>query len=103
MANTYTQISIHLIFAVRNRESIIKPTFRDSLYKYIYGILHNQKQKLLAINGMTDHIHIFFGMNPDTHLSDLVRDIKRDSSKFINENKLCKFKFYWQEGYGGFS
>ena len=103
MANTYTQIYIHLVFAVQSRDALIRPYFKEILHKYISGILKNQKQKLLAINSMPDHIYIFFGMNPDIRLSYLVRDIKKDSSTYINEKKLSKYRFNWQEGYGAFS
>lgn len=103
MPNTYTQIYIQLVFAVKHRQALIQQQFRDELYKYITGIFKNKNQKMLAINGMTDHIHIFFGMTPDIRLSDLVRDVKSDSSLFVNEKKLSKFKFHWQERYGAFS
>ena len=103
MPNTYTQIYIQLVFAVKHRQALIQPQFKDELYKYITGIFKNQNQKMLAVNGMPDHIHIFFGMTPDIKLSNLVRDVKSDSSLFINEKKLSKFKFHWQEGYGAFS
>ena len=103
MANTYTQIYIHAVFAVRERESLIKPEWKEELFKYIAGILNNQKTKLIAIGGVEDHIHILFGMNPMIALSDLVRDIKASSSKFINEGKFVRGKFYWQEGFGAFS
>jgi REP element-mobilizing transposase RayT len=103
LANTYTQISIQVVFAVKHRNALIKPSFKEDLQKYIAGILKNQNQKLLAINSMPDHIHIFFGMSPETKLSYLIRDIKSDSSTFVNENKLSKYKFHWQEGYGAFS
>ncbi|MBW8051717.1 MAG: IS200/IS605 family transposase [Cytophagales bacterium] len=103
MANTYTQISIQLVFAVKYRQALITPDFKVTLHKYISGILRNQDQKLLAINGMPDHIHIFFGMRADSNLSDLVRDIKSDSSTFVNEKKLSKHKFRWQDGFGAFS
>lgn len=103
MANTYTQIHIHAIFAVQNRDSLIQNEWKEELYKYISGIITNQKHKLLAINGMPDHIHILFGMRPVQSLSDLMQDIKGSSSKWINEKKLIKSKFSWQEGYGAFS
>ncbi len=103
MANTYSQITIQLIFAVRNREAMIASSFRETLHKYITGIIKNQKQKLLAINSVSDHIHILLGQSPSCCLSDLVREIKSESSRFINENKYSKFKFYWQEGFGSFS
>jgi putative transposase len=102
MANVYYQTSMQLVFAVKYRESLIHDNFRDTLHKYIGGILKNQKHKPLAINSMPDHIHIFFGMHP-CDIPALVRDIKSDSSGFINEKKLSKHKFYWQEGYGLFS
>lgn len=103
MANTYTQLYIHIVIVVKGRENLIAARFRDDLYKYISGITANKKQKLLAIGGMPDHLHIFISMNPDIKLSDLVRDIKANSSKWINENKFVKGKFNWQVGYGAFS
>ncbi len=103
MANTYTQIHIHVVFSVQNRECIIVDLWKDELYKYITGILQNNHHKLLAINGMPDHIHILFGMKPTQSLSDLLQDIKGSSSKWINDKKLVKGRFSWQEGYGAFS
>jgi REP element-mobilizing transposase RayT len=103
MANTYTQLYIHVVIVVKGRENVITPRFRDDLYKYISGIIANKNQKLLAIGGMPDHLHIFMSMNPDVKLSDLVRDIKANSSKWINENRFVMGKFNWQVGYGAFS
>jgi len=103
MANTYTQIHIHAVFTVQNRECLISNSWKDELYKYISGIVQNNKHKLLAINGMPDHIHILFGFRPSQSLSDLVQDIKGNSSKWINEKRYLKGKFFWQEGYGAFS
>src|SRR5215510_14840581 len=103
MANTYSQIYIQTVFAVSNRQSLIKPDFKDELYKYITGIVTNQKQKLIAINGVADHVHILIGLRPAMALADLVREIKSDSSNFINEKKLVRGRFSWQEGYGAFS
>ena len=103
MANTYTQIHIQAVFTVQNRECIITDRWRDELYKYITGILQNNKHKLLAINGMPDHIHILFGLRPSQSLSDLMQDIKGGSSKWINERQFVRGKFSWQEGYGAFS
>lgn len=103
MANTYTQLTVQFVFAVKYRQSLISDNFREFLHKYITGIIQNQNNKLLAINSMPDHIHILVGINPKISISNLVRDIKSDSSKFINENKLSKFQFNWQEGYGAFS
>lgn len=101
--STYTQIYIQIIFAVQGRNSLIRPAWEEQLYKYITGIVQNKEQKMLAINGMPDHIHFLIGMKPSCCLSDLVREIKKSSNKFINENHLSKFKFNWQEGFGGFS
>jgi len=103
MPNTYTQIHIHAIFAVQNRLSLISKPWEQRLYQYITGIIQNHGHKLLAINGMPDHIHVLFGMRPTQSLSDLMRDVKGDSSLWINENKLVAGKFSWQEGYGAFS
>ncbi|MFW5663726.1 MAG: IS200/IS605 family transposase [bacterium] len=102
MANPYHQISMQLIIAVKYREAMIKDSFREDLHKYITGILQKQKHKMLAINSMPDHMHIFFGMHP-CDIPALVRDIKSDSSTFINAKKLSNHRFHWQEGYGLFS
>jgi putative transposase len=103
MANTYSQIYIQIVFAVQNRKALIDYSWEDELYKYITGIVQNKEQKLIAINGMPDHIHILIGMKPTCHLSDLVREIKKSSNIFINERQLSKFSFKWQEGFGAFS
>jgi len=103
MANTYTQIHIQAVFAVSNRLCIINEKWEEELYKYITGIVQNQGHKLLAINGMPNHVHVFFGMRPSQSLSDLMQDIKGDSSKWINQKRLTREKFSWQEGYGAFS
>jgi putative transposase len=103
MANTYTQIHIQAVFSVQNRESIIGKQWKDELYKYITGVMRNNNHKLLAINGMPDHIHILFGMRPSQSLSELLQDIKGNSSKWINDRKFVKGKFSWQEGFGAFS
>lgn len=103
MANTYTQIHIHAVFAVQNRDCIICDTWKDELYKYITGIIKNNQHKPLAINGMPDHVHVLFGMRPSQSLSDLMQDIKGSSSKWINEKKFTKYRFSWQEGFGAFS
>jgi len=103
MANTYTQIHIHLVFAVKYRKAQIQNDWKDRLYKYIIGIVQNNGHKLLIINGMSDHIHILIGFRTTQSLSDLVQDIKQMSSLWVNENKLTKQKFAWQEGYGAFS
>lgn len=103
MANTYTQIYIHVVFAVQARESLIKAEWREDLFKYIAGIFKNHKIKLIAIGGVEDHVHLLFGMSPTIALSDLIREVKANSSKYINENKFVRGKFYWQEGFGAFS
>ncbi|MDR3110428.1 MAG: IS200/IS605 family transposase [Planctomycetaceae bacterium] len=102
MANTYTQIHIHAIFAVQNRQSLIT-SWKEDLYKYITGILQNNGHKMLCIGGMPDHIHIFFGMRPTQSLSELMQTIKSNSSKWINEQNLVMGRFSWQEGYSAFS
>jgi len=103
MANTFSQIYIQTVFAVSERQSLIKQEFKEDLFKYISGIVTNQGQKLISINGMSDHIHILIGLKPSIALADLVRDIKADSSTHVNKNKWVRGKFSWQEGYGAFS
>jgi putative transposase len=103
MANTYTQIHIQVVFTVQNRDCVIQNSWKDELYKYITAIIKNHDHKVLAINGKPDHIHLFIGMRPTQSLSDLMQDVKGDSSKWINQKKFVKGHFSWQEGYGGFS
>jgi REP element-mobilizing transposase RayT len=103
MANTFSQIYLHTIFAVKGRENLISSKWKDELYKYICGIVNNNHQKVYAINGMPDHIHLLLSIKPDCKLSDLMRDIKASSSKWINLKKFVKGKFQWQEGFGAFS
>lgn len=103
MANTYTQLYFHIVFAVKGRRNHIAPNWKDELYKYISGIISNNNQKLFIINGMPNHIHILLGTKPNCNLSDLVRDIKANSSKWINENKFIQGKFEWQLGFGAFT
>ncbi len=103
MANTFTQIHIHAIFTVQNRDCVIKNHWKDELYMYITGIIQNHNHKLLRINGMPDHLHILFGMRPTQTISDLMQHVKGDSSKWINEKKFTNSRFSWQEGYGAFS
>lgn len=103
MANTYTQIHIQIVFAVQNRHCLIRKVWQDELYRYITGIIQKENHKLLAINGMADHLHLLLGMRPTQSLSGLVQDIKSGSSKWINERGFVKGKFSWQEGYGAFS
>jgi len=103
MPNTYTQLYVQFVFAVKYRESLIKKEWKDELYKYITGIVQNNKSKMLAINGMSDHIHIFIGYKPTIAIPDLVKDIKLASGSWIKDNKLTSHRFNWQEGYGAFS
>ena len=103
MANTYTQIHLQLVFAVKYREGLIRKEWKNELYQYITGIIQNNKHKLLIINGMPDHIHILIGFRTHQSIADLLKDIKQSSSLWINERKLAKGRFAWQEGYGAFS
>ena len=103
MANTFSQIYIQTVFAVSNRQSLIKPEFKEDLYKYVSGIVRNQGQKLIAINGVADHVHILIGLKPAMALADLVQEIKADSTNFINKKRWVRGRFSWQEGYGAFS
>jgi putative transposase len=103
MANTYSQLFIHIIFSVKGRQNIIRKEFKDDLYKYITGIIKEKNHKLYRINGMLDHIHIFLSLNPDESVSSLVKEIKRCSSIFINKNNWIAGHFEWQSGYGVFS
>ncbi len=103
MAGTYSQIYIQLVFAVKGRQNLILKSWKDDLYKYITGIIKAKDQKLIIVNGMPDHVHIFVGLKPAMAISDLVRDIKNNSSNYINEQKFTPHKFCWQEGFGAFS
>src|SRR5437870_5711766 len=103
MANTYTQIYIHVVFAVEGRQNLIKPEYNDELQKYISGIVSGQRQKLIAINNMPDHLHMLIGLRPDSALSELVGDVKSGSSNFINRKRWVAGRFSWQEGFGAFS
>jgi len=103
MANTYTQIYIHIVFAVEGRQNLIELKHNDELQKYITGIVSGQRHKLIAINNMPDHLHLLVGLRPDASLSELVRDIKANSSRFINEQRWVIGRFSWQEGFGAFS
>lgn len=103
MANTYTQIHIQFIFAVKYRKGVILASWKDELYKYLTGIVQNNKHKMISINGMPDHIYLLAGIRPSHSISDLMKDLKGSSSKWINEKKFTKERFEWQEGYGAFS
>lgn len=103
MANTYTQLYIHIVFAVKYRASLIDDSWAEKLRKYVIAIIQNNGHKVIAINNMPDHVHMFVGMNPSQSISDLVRLVKGDSSEWINKERLTGSRFQWQEGYGAFS
>ena len=103
MPNTYTQLYIHFVFAVQNRLSLIKDNWQIDLYRYINGVIEKHGHKQFAINGMPDHVHILVSMNPKQASSELMFEVKRSSSIWINDNRLVKGRFSWQEGFGAFS
>jgi REP element-mobilizing transposase RayT len=103
MANTYTQLYIQLIFSVKGREHMIPKQYKDGVYKYMTGVIQGRKHKLLAINGMPDHIHIFIGLHPAQSISDLVEEIKTAATKYIKKQSWMKYDFSWQRGFGAFS
>ncbi len=103
MAGTFSQIYIQVVFAVKGRENLISNRWKDELHSYIAGIIKGKEQKPIIVNGMPDHIHAFIGLKPSMAISDLVRDIKNNSSNFVNGRKFVEGKFSWQVGYGVFS
>jgi putative transposase len=103
MAHTYSQIYVHIIFAVKNWDALIHPDWEEKLFKYITGIVQNKGQKMLAVNGTQNHIHLFIGVKPDCRISDLVREVKKSSNIYVKENKFTRVPFRWQEGFGAFS
>ena len=103
MANTYTQCYFHLVFAVKNRDALVRKEWKNEMEMYITGIVQNHQHKMLAIGTMPDHIHILIGYNVNHLIPDLVEEIKTSSNKWINEKRLSKFKFQWQIGYGAFT
>lgn len=103
MANTYTRLHIQFVFAVKYRASMIDVTWKEKLHRYITGIIQNHEHKMLQVNSMPDHIHIFIGLNPEQSIAALMQRVKTDSSAWINDNGFCKSKFSWQKGYGAFS
>jgi len=103
MADTFTDISIQLVFAVKNRNSLIENLWREPLYQYMTGTIQHYGHKMLRINGMSDHVHIFIGYNVNQLIPDLIKEIKTASNKYIRDKKLTRYKFEWQSGYGAFS
>jgi len=103
MANSYTQIHIHFVFAVKYRQALIQKEWKDQLHRYITGIFQQNQHKMLQINSMPDHIHIFVGIRPHQSISALIQNVKTESSKWIKAQHFCKSPFAWQEGFGAFS
>lgn len=103
MADTYTQLYVHIVFAVKYRDAAISGEWEERLRQYITGIVQNNRHKLIAINNMPDHMHLFIGINPAQSISSLMQQVKGDSSEWINKEKLTRRRFRWQEGYGAFS
>lgn len=103
MANTYTQLHIQFIFAVKYRVGLIQSSWKESLHKYITGIFQKNKHKMLQLNSMPDHIHILIGLHPEQAISSIIQNVKSESSKWINNQKLTAGKFAWQDGYGAFA
>jgi putative transposase len=103
MAGTFSQIYIQSVFAVQGRENYLQKSWRDEVFKYMAGIVKNKGQKPIIINGVADHVHLFIGLKPSMAISDLIRDVKNNTTNFINEQKWISGKFFWQEGHGVFS
>src|SRR5215203_1481249 len=103
MANTYTQLYVHFVFAVKYRAAMLNPEWDQRVRLYITAIIQNNKHKMIAINNMPDHLHLFIGLHPDQSISEIMRLVKGDSSEWINKEKMTKTKFQWQSGYGAFS
>ena len=103
MANTFSQLYAQIIFSPQGRQNLIQERIKSDVYKYIVGIIKNKNQKPMIINGMPDHVHLFIGFSPDICISDLVREIKSNSTNYINEQKLVAGKFSWQKGFGAFT
>jgi REP element-mobilizing transposase RayT len=103
MANTYTQSYFHLVFAVKNRDALIKNEWKSDLEKYMTGIVQNHQHKMLAVFCMIDHVHILIGYNVNQLIPDLVEELKTSSNAWIKNKRFTKFKFEWQKGYGAFT
>ena len=103
MAGTFSQIYIQVVFAVKGRENLLQKPWREEVFKYMSGIIKEKGQKPIIVNGVSDHVHLFIGLRPSMSISDLIRDVKNNTSNFINDKKFIKVRFAWQEGYGAFS
>lgn len=103
MPDTFTQLHIQLVFAVKHRQSLIDKDWQMRLHQYMTGIIENNRHKMLQVNSMPDHLHLLIGLRPHQSLSALVQNLKAETSKWINANRFCPVRFAWQEGYGAFS
>jgi putative transposase len=103
MAGTFAQIYIQIVFAVHGRENLLQKSWCNEVFKYMSGVIKGKNQKAIIVNGVSNHVHLFVGLKPEMAVADLVRDVKNNTSNFINEKKFIKGKFSWQEGYGSFS
>ncbi|AEE49370.1 IS200/IS605 family transposase [Haliscomenobacter hydrossis] len=103
MAGTYTQIYIQYVFAVKGRQNLLQKPWREEVFKYMAGIIKNKNQKSIIVNGVADHVHVFVGFRPSMSVSNLIRDVKNNSSDFINDRQFLPYEFSWQDGYGAFS
>jgi putative transposase len=103
MSSTFSQIYIQVVFAVKGRQNFLQKPWRDEVFKYMSGIIKAKNQKPIIVNGVSNHVHLFIGLKPSIALSDLVRDVKNNSTNFIKEQKFIKGNFSWQEGFGAFS
>ena len=103
MANTYTQFNIHAVFAVKGRQNLLQKPWREEVFKYMAGVIKNKNQKSIIVNGVADHVHVFVGLRPSMSVSNLIRDVKNNSSDFINDRQFLPYEFSWQDGYGAFS
>jgi len=103
MAGAYSQILLQYVIVVKGRQNLLNKVWRDEVFKYISGIISSKSQKPLIVNGVEDHVHILLGLKPSMNISELIRDIKNNTTNFINEKEFLKSKFSWQEGYGVFS
>eukprot|EP01040_Poterioochromonas_malhamensis_P026087 gene26087-32712_t len=103
MANTYTQIHLQIVIAVKYRQSLIQPDWEGELHKCITSIVQSFGHKVIAINNMPDHLHLFIGFRPNQSLADLMRIVKNESTTWINDRQFTNAVFKWQEGYGAFS
>ncbi|TRX31873.1 IS200/IS605 family transposase [Flavobacterium sp. ZT3R18] len=103
MSGTFSQVYIQVVFAVKGRQNLLQKPWRDEVFKYMAGIIKGKNQKSIIVNGVEDHVHLFIGLKPSMSISDLIRDVKNNTTNFINEQKFIQGKFSWQEGYGAFS